>query len=322
MRKRAVLGAAGRRRFSAPLAAHAAGSVVGVPTGTSLTSTSGLPAEDSIASFSRTDPITGAAVSLTGVRKWSNRHFTATVTGPVPAGEVWWFDQCLFSPPTDNFFCLDTETPNGANTRLSPTIILTRCSIGPDTARAGKALATHRAWIENCDVNRLISGEGRTEDSWIGGAFCTVIESNFHAGIGTEIIDPHADGVQLTDTGASAFYRCWFDGGQMTGFFQGNSCIRVGTEFGAVDGIDMFYNGFGGRSGNNVQFRAQPNPLSNIRFRGNRWCTDGAIFLYDFQQASGSPAMITEWTDNRIGINCTIGGVSYAAGDLVGNPGA
>lgn len=312
---------------AAPLAAFTLGTQVGVPTGTSLTSTSGsLPTQDSTTTFTRIDPITGTAVSLSGVKKWSNRQFTATVNGTVPTGEVWWFDKCLFSPNSNSFFCFDVDTPNGANSRLSPTLIFTQCTFGPGAGvTSDKALTSNRAWMEQCDVNREISGQGRCEDGWISAVYCTIIESNIRCGIAANTTDPHSDGLQITDTGGTAFYRTWLDGGPMTGALTGNAALRVATEFGGTSGIDLYYCGIGGKSGNNVQFRGDngtnPSPLTNVRFRGNRWCSDGAAFLYDFQQESGGGTMITEWSDNKIGINCTIGGVAHTAGEVLSSPG-
>lgn len=311
---------------TAPSSAFAVGSAVGVPTGLSLTATSGLPTEDATVTFARTDPITGASFSIPNVRQWSARRWTDTLSRTVGAGEVWWFDRCAFDMVAA-FFAIDIDTSSGDNDRLSPTVILTRCRIDGGGA-TDKGLALHRVWVEQCDVNAVTTApdQGGCEDGWIGAAFSTVIESNIRCGIGSNTTDPHSDGVQITDTGGTAFYRSWLSGGSMTAGLQGNAAIRVGTEFGAVDGVDVFYCGFGGRSANNVQFRGDngsaSTPITNVRFRGNRWYTDGAGFLHDFQQEAGGPTMITEWTDNRIGADITVGGTPYTAGTLVTNPGA
>src|SRR5689334_18900481 len=117
---------------TAPLAAYTLGTQVGVPTGTSLTATSGLPTADATGvTFARTDPVTGSAVSVSGVQKWSARSWAATLSSTVPTGEVWWFDRCAFTPTGSNFFSVDIDTPNGANNRLSPTLIFTQCTFGP-----------------------------------------------------------------------------------------------------------------------------------------------------------------------------------------------
>lgn len=314
----------GGEGLTAPTAAYTLGTQVGVPTGTSLTATSGLPTADLTGqTFARTDPVTGVAVSRTGVQKWVNRSWAATLSGTVPSGEVWWFDGCRFAPSGSNYFAFDVDTPSGPNSRLSPTLIFTNCEFGPGASgTADKGLTANRAWVENCDINRVSSGQGTCEDGWISAVYCTIIGTNIRAGIGLNTTDPHSDGLQITDTGGTAFYRAWIDGGPMTGALQGNAAIRVGTEFGATDGIDLFYCGLGGKSGNNVQFRGDSGGhlITNVRFRGNRWCTDGASFLYDFQQG-GAGTMITEWTDNAFGTDCTIGGQFYAAGTTVPSPG-
>jgi hypothetical protein len=244
----------------------------------------------------------------------------------VPSGEVWWFDRCAFAPSGSNFFAFDVDTPSGANDRLSPTLIFTQCSFGPGaTGTSDKGLTANRAWMEDCDVGVTSSGQGTCEDGWISCVYCTVIRSNVRAGIAGNTTDPHSDGLQITDTGKTGFYRVWLDGGPMTGALQGNAAIRVGTEFGATDGVDVFYCGFGGKSGNSVQFRGDnggaSTPITNVRFRGNRWCNDGSSFLHDFQQEAGGPTMISEWTDNKAGITMTVGGVGYTAGDVISSPG-
>jgi hypothetical protein len=310
----------------APLAAFAAGSEVGVPTGTSLTATSGIPTQDATVSFSRTDPITGGGVSLSGVKQFSARSWASTVSTTVPSGEVWWFDRCRFAPSGGNFFAFDVDTSNGANSRLSPTLIFTRCDFGPGSAgTCDKALTANRAWVEDCVVGALSSGQSTCEDGWTSCVYCTVIGSNVWAGVGANVTDPHSDGVQLTDTGSTAFYRCWLDGGPMVGALQGNAGIRCGTEFGALDDVWCWYCGIGGKSGNNVQFRGDnggaSTPITGVNFKGNRWCSDGASFLHDFQQEAGGPAMIEAWVDNKIGVNCTIGGTPYTAGDVISSPG-
>lgn len=309
----------------APLAAYTQGTQAGVPAGLSLTATSGLPTPDATVPFTRTDPVDGTAVSLTGVKRWSARSWSTTLSGSVPSGEVWWFDRCRFAMAASAFFCFDVNTPNGPNTRKSPTLIFTQCEFDGG-GHTDKALTANRAWVERCVVNVDQGGDiGGCEDGWIGCAYCTVIESNIRCGVGLNTTDPHSDGIQMTDTGGTALYRCWLSGGGMTGPLTGNSAFRVGTEFGAVTGVDVLYCGFGGRGAQTVQFRGDNgptgSPITGVRFRGCRWCDSGSAFLWDFQQEPGGGTMLAEWSDIARGTDGVVGGVSYTAGQVLASPG-
>lgn len=304
---------------SAPLAAYTPGSQVGTPTGTSLTATTGLPSPDSIVTWTGTDPITGAVVSIPNVKKFFRRSWAATLGSTVPSGEVWWFAE-------GSAYTVDIDTSSGANNRLSPTLIFSDFTIGPTgSSHADKALTSQRTWLDRCDVNQLVGANGNCEDGWIGAAYSTILRSNIRAGVGTNTTDPHADGIQLLDTGEFAAYLTWIDGGVMDPPLNGNAAIRQGTEFGAATNIRVWYCGIGGNSFNNVQFRGDngpaSSPITGVSFRGNRWCSDGAGFEYDFQQEGGGGTMISEWSDNLYGIDCTIGGTPFAAGQTVTSPG-
>lgn len=311
---------------SAPLAAYPVGSQAGVPTGLTLTATSGLPAPDATAPFSRTDPIDGTAVSLSGVKRWSARSWSTTLSGDVPAGEVWWFDRCSFSMASSAFFCFDINTPSGANDRKSPTLVFTRCTFDGQS-HTDKALTANRAWAEDCEINADVAGNdvGGCEDGWIGAAYCTIVRGNVRCGVGLNTTDPHSDGIQMTDTGGTAICQTWLSGGSMSGALSGNSALRVGTEFGAVDDVRLWYCGFGGRSAQTVQFRGDNGspgtPITNVRFRGNRWCDNNSGFLWDFQQEPGAGLMLAEWTDNARGTDGTVGGTAYTAGQVLSSPG-
>lgn len=309
---------------SAPLAAYTLGTQVGVPTGTSLTATSGIPTQDATVTFSRTDPIDGSAITINNVKQWSARSWALTLSGSVPAAEVWWFDRCAFNVPS-SFFCFDYDTPSGPNDRKSPTLIFTRCTFN-GSGSTDKGLTSNRAWVEECEITvDQGSDVGGCEDGWISCVYCTVIRCNIRAGLGSNRTDPHSDGLQITDTGATAFYQTWFSGGGMTGALQGNSALRVGTEFGATAAVDVFYCGFGGGGGSTVQFRgdngAANTPITGVRFRGCRWCDNLSAFHYDFQQDAAGGTMIAEWTDNLRGTSGTVGGVFYPAGYVMPNPG-
>jgi hypothetical protein len=299
----------------APLAAYTVGTQVGVPTGTTLTATTGLPAPDATETVTLVHPVTSQQIIVPGVKVWRRRRWTAVLSATVPAGEHWMFDECAFEPSTNSFFAVDIATPDGGVDPLNPTVILRKCTLdGGD--RTTNSAGLHRTWATQCHVVRA-------ENAWVGGAICTFDRCNLVAGIGFDLSDPHPDALQMLDTGKTTFWRCWLDGGPLTGAQTANSVLRVGTEGGAdVDDVQVRECGFGGHCTQTVQFRGDSGSrsITNVQFVGNRWCDDGSGFEYDFQQAGSATQMISTWSDNVRGASGTVGGVSRPAGTVLTRP--
>jgi hypothetical protein len=316
---------------SAPLVPFTANTQVGPPSGTSFTSTTGLPTADATEDFVRTDPLTGSAAGRTACKKYVEREWTSTITlSEQPAGDYYWFHRCRFST-SGSFFGIDiTNWQNGGTNRLLPSLIFTECEFVGNNS-TDKVLAVNRAWFENCDLNKAQNSgaygadAGGAEDAIIGASLCTFVGCNIRAGVGNNTTDPHSDGVQIGDTGASLWWRSWISGGSMSGAVRGNAAMRVGTEFGDVDSVKVYYCGFGGTPLNTVQFRGDARvggKITGVEFVGNRWVCDGAGFLNDFQQGTGGGTMIAAWSDNKVGANITLTEEgAYSAGTVVASPG-
>lgn len=219
---------------SAPTSAFTLGTQVGVPTGTSLTPTSGLPAADATESLTITHPISGASALLTGVSVWRRRKWTATIT-PTPAGgATYLFDECEFEVGSDNW-CVEVGEANGTLDQMLPLAVFRRCTFnGLDTT--GRALLGPFTWLLDCHL-------GNAEDGWQGAIYSVGIGSNILPTTDGQA-DPHQDGVQITGLGHLTLYRCWIDA-DVAG---ATSAVRLGTEFSAVANVHVHYCGMTGGS--------------------------------------------------------------------------
>jgi hypothetical protein len=270
----------------APSVPFALGGQVGVPTGTTLTTTSGssLPAEDAIESVTLTHPITGASTNLT-VRVWRRRRFTGAPSVQPGTGEHFLFDECAFEV-SNSSWTLDLNSGGAVADQMSPLYVLRRCTLlGNDSTE--RVLSGHYAWLMDCHITG-------GSDAWQGGAWSVAERCNIIAGTDTRNPDPHSDGLQMTDTGGLTLYRCWVSAGTTPGQ---NAALRVGTEFGPVaNRVDVFYCRLD-HGGYVVQFDGADNAggiTGPVRFRGNRW-TDASWFYGPTDFVSTT---ITEWVDN------------------------
>jgi hypothetical protein len=265
---------------TAPTAAFTVGTQVGVPTGTVLSSRASLGADDGSESYELVHPVTAATATRTVV-VWRRKRFTARIDLNPGAGVSWLFDECGFEA-TNDFWCVD-NSGSPTNDQMQPSVIFRRC-----TADGGnlinRVLSGHRVWIDGCHITG-------GADAWQGASYSVIMDSNVIATTDTRNPDPHADGVQLTDTGHWTAYHSWFSAGAFAG---SNAAIRIGTEFGATTNIDVRYCGLE-RGGYTVQCRGDSGAadISTVTFIGNRWANNAGFGPIDFTETTG----IT-WSDN------------------------
>jgi hypothetical protein len=271
---------------TAPEAAYTVGTEVGVPTGTVLTATSGLPAADASETFTITHPVTAATADLS-VSVWQNRSWSSMLElggflGPI-AGNTYLFRNCLFSSTAD-FRALEVlDSAATPGTQMSPLVILKHCTVTGNDALA-RALVAGAVWLEDCHVTGA-------EDAWGGGYWSVAIRSNFIATTDGSEVDPHQDGFQMAGVGLFTGFQCWFDAGPdpIT-----NSAFRAGTDFSPIDDVGLYYSTFA-RGGYNVQLRgdAGGRGITDVRFVGCRWLPGAG-----FGPVDAVDVEITEWSDN------------------------
>lgn len=269
--------------LAAPTAAYTLGTQVGPPTGTTLTTTAaGLGPADATETITLTHPVSGVTSTLT-VQVWRRRKFTGAPTAVAPAGGHYLFDECEFNV-ANSTWALDLDPGAGQPNQMQPAYVLRRCALyGNDTTQ--RVLSGHNVWLIDCHVTG-------GSDAWQGAAWSVVQGCNIMATTDTRDADPHSDGMQMTDTGGVTLHRCWMSAGPTAG---ANAAVRVGTEFGAVSGVEVYYCGLD-RGGYTAQFDGSKagGVITGVKFKGNRW-TDGTSFYgpVDFVNTT-----ITEWVDN------------------------
>lgn len=218
---------------TAPLAPFALGVEVGVPTGTVLTPTVGLPEPDAIEDITITNRITGQVATITGAKVWRRRSWAATIQPNPGVGETFWFDECRFVVPLDNF-CVDLLDGNIRLDIMDPLAIFTDCDFDgtnydfPGTpGGTGRCLNAAGAWLERCDIRGAEDGWGTA----YGYAYkCNIVANTDNAG------DPHPDGVQIGGLGEGYFKTCWLSAGSPV---IGNSAARFGTDFSHIEKIRL-----------------------------------------------------------------------------------
>jgi hypothetical protein len=282
---------------AAPTEAYELGVDVGVPTGTSLTPTSTtLPTADAVETVTITHPVSGVSAELEDVQVWQDRSWSDMLElgfsrGPAE-GQTYLFRRCLFSSTAD-FRALEVLDVNATpGTQMQPLVILEDCTVTGNDVLA-RALVAGAVWLERCHVTGA-------EDAWGGAYWSVAIGCNFIATTDGSEVDPHQDGVQLAGVGLFSAYQCWFDAGPdpIT-----NSALRVGTEFSAVAGIDLYYSSFA-RGGYNVQLHGASNGITGVRVVGCRWVAGAGFGAIDVVNTE-----IDEWSDN-----------AYMDGTPISNP--
>lgn len=264
-----------------PFAPYVLGTDVGVPTGTVLTDTVGFnPAlPDAVEDITITHQITGAQATITGVKVWRRRRWTATIQPNPGPGETFWFDQCEFDVELDNF-CVDLIDGNIRLDIMDPLAIFTYCGFSGNST-TGRCLNAAGAWLEHCDLRQA-------EDGW-GTAYGYAYRCNIIAGTDGQG-DPHPDGVQVGGLGKTDLKLCWLSAGSE---IIGNSAARFGTDFSPIDLVRL-HDCVLTLGGYNLQVRGDPGNrgvtnVEVIRCRFGPW----GFGYADFEQVTG-----VTWTDN------------------------
>jgi hypothetical protein len=267
-----------------PTSAFTVGTQVGVPTGVTLTSSSGTGTNDGTTTFTLTHPVSGASTERT-VTRFYRRRWTSTVTIDPPAGATWLFDECEFAVPADNW-CAEVTEDDGIADQMQPRAVFHRCTFdgGGSTDRA---LLGPYSWVIDC---HLVDAS----DGWQGGIYSVGIGSNLIAGAEDDTVDAHCDAFQITGVGGSTLYRCWISAGTTPGASQ---ALRVGCEFSPSIGIQVYYCGLD-RGGWTMQIvGTETREISDVEVVGCRWTPTSGFGPKDF--AFFDPGSLT-WTDNAL----------------------
>jgi hypothetical protein len=268
--------------ITAPSQPFALGSEVGVPTGTTLTNTTGLPAADATETLGLVHPVTGVTTIRT-VSVWRRRRWTAVFSWSPSVGQTYLFDQCEFDVPNTSW-TIEVDQTNGTNDLMQPLAVFRRCTFdGNDDSSI--SLAANFAWVMNCHIVGA-------EDGLHGGAYTVVMDSNVMA-TSLASISAHCDGFQCSGTGQSVVFHNWISAGSSPGR---SSALRFGNEDGAVTNVYAYYNGLdnGGWCFQCDGSFGAGNGITDVKVRGNRWTTTAAFGPVDFTEAADS-----EWVDNR-----------------------
>lgn len=267
-----------------PTGAYTLGTQVGVPSGTTLTPTSGIPTADAVETVTLYDPDADLEAEINGVQVWRNRSWTDRITPSPDAGDTYMFENCSWDVEFggDNFFALDVGEANARNDRMDPLVIFRRCTF--------RGTLTHRvlhggyAWVDHCDIDG-------TDDGFFRLAYSTVLYSNI---VGRSLAEgAHADAMQESGPGECLVYRSWVHcEGDGSPEGPANAAIRVGTETSGSTGINIIENGLSGGSFT-LQLRGDGPGIDGCRVIGNRFVDNAFNGPVDLQ-------FVTDltWTDN------------------------
>ena len=268
--------------IAAPTGPFALGTEVGVPTGTSLTNTSGIPSPDATENITVTHPITGSQNTMS-CSVFRRRRWTDTPFFNAGAGVHYYFDECEFNITSDNS-CVDINPTNGINNLMQPTYIFNHCTFdGNDTT--GRCIVEGYAWARYCHLSNA-------EDAWAGNYYTVIEHSNLICTTDGQV-DPHSDCVQVNSVGQWVLYHNWMSAG--TDSSAANAAVRAGTEFAACDNMKCYYCGLDTAGSSTVQIRgdAGAGDITNIDFQHNRWTRNLTSDPADIAETTG----IT-WVDN------------------------
>lgn len=277
-----VVGPPGGAVVTAPTEPFILGTEVGVPTGASLTATSGLPAADATEDLVLTHPVTGAQATRS-CSVWRRRRWTTVPTVNPPSGQTYLFDECEWDVPLTSW-CVEVDQANGTNDQMQPLAVFRRCQFDGNDDSAN-ALAASFTWVIDCHITGA-------SDGWKGASYSVATGSNIIAGTDVNNPDPHSDGVQCTGTGQSTLYRCWTSAGPSAG---ANSAIRYGTEDGAIDNVQLYYCAIDdGGYALAVRGDAGAGDITGVEVVGCRWTTTALVGPTDFEQTT-----VELWTNNK-----------------------
>jgi hypothetical protein len=270
-------------QVSAPTEPYELGVEVGVPTGTSLTNTSGLPAADATEDLLLVHPVTGASTTRS-CSVWRRRRWTTVPTVSPGSGATYLFDECEWDVPLTSW-CVEIPDTNGTADQMQPLAVFRNCQFdGNDDSSI--ALAGSHIWVINCHITGA-------SDGWQGAAYSVAMDSNIIAGTDINNPDPHSDGMQNAGTGQTTVYHCWTSAGPTAG---ANSAIRFGSEFGAVANPHVYYCGID-EGGYALAMRGDAGGgagITGAKVVGCRWTTAAVFGPTDFEDTT-----VSEWTDNK-----------------------
>lgn len=217
--------------ISAPLVAFTLGTEVGVPTGTSLTPTTGLPAADASESFHLVHPVSGATTDRT-VSVWRRRRWTQLINPAPGSGVTYLFDECEFDCAAD-FFCVDTDNAVTTNNLMAPSFIFRRCSFDGNNGSVDKCFLGSHAWFLGCDLRG-------GEDGIAGNGSYVIIQDSNVQGYSDDI-EQHSDGFQCSELGNVTIYHSFISNGDGPGesssiFFKPESATPMSN-------IQIYYTG-------------------------------------------------------------------------------
>lgn len=266
---------------SAPTGPFEVGTEVGVPTGTSLTNRTSLGSPTASETVELAHPVTGAELSRSA-SVWRNIRFTQTISPAPAAGAMFWFDRCEFNVNAE-FFAVDVIDTNGVADIMQPLALFTDCTFtGNDTS--SRCLNGGFLWLVRCDLNHAEDG--------FGGVYYSVVQDCNIICTTDGQADPHADGIQIGGIGQSAIYHTWMDSGDDSA--SSNAPLRIGTEFSAVNNVDIRYCGFAGtQHGLQVRGDSGSGDISNITVIGCRWVDEQVHGPTDFAETTD-----VTWSDN------------------------
>lgn len=265
----------------APTAAFTVGTQVGVPTGLSLTDTTGLPAADGQVTLLLVHPVTGQVAART-CSVWRRRRWTTLLQPNPPAGATWLFENCRFENTLDNY-CVDVIEDHGVADIMAPLAVFRHCEFDGGST-TGRGLNAPYSWVISSDVRHA-------EDAWGGGVYSVGIGNNLIADTDGQG-DPHPDGFQISGAGRTVLYRNWISGGGP----DGNSAVHIATDFSHVQDVDLYFNGLDA-GGWCLQVRGDPGDrgVDRVTVRGNRWTGTSGFGPVDFEQVTN-----LTWVDNAL----------------------
>lgn len=286
---------------TAPTGPFTAGTQVGVPSGTSLTTRSSLGAASGSESKTLTHPISGAQATATRT-VWENFLFTSTFTVSPGAGR-YLFRNCRWDVPA-TAWCVEVNDATGVSDQMDPLVVFERCSFqGNGDSNIG--VAGSYLWLIGCDVEGMTAASPASgaSDGWQGAAYSVAYDCNIVAGTNANDVDPHSDGMQNAGTGRTTLYHCWCSAGGSAG---ANAAVRFGSEFGAVAGVEVYYCGVddGGYAMQLDGSKGGGAGITGVKVKGCRWTTTAVYGPTDFVNTT-----VTEWTDN-----------AYFSGTTIPNP--
>jgi hypothetical protein len=260
-----------------------------VPTGTTLTATSGLPTQDATESLTLTHPITGLTNTRT-VQVWRHRSWSDVLTIYPGAGETYLFDECKFTVNLSSWVFGIGEA-NARNDQMDPLFVFRRCEFD-GMGTSDESIGGSYVWIINCNLTG-------TADGWQGGAYSVGIESNI-VGYGANV-DQHADGFQNAGTGRVTMYHCWIS---VSGPGQ-SSAFRCATEGGSIVDIKTHYCTFDGGGYAYDIGNSPTTSISDVSVLGCRWTRNAAYGPVGIAESQNSYV----WSDN-----------AYLDGEVIPSP--